>query len=72
MHLPTAFKAFIAQNNLLPDPLPTLLAVSGGLDSVVLAHLFRMAELSFGLAHGNFQLRGEESEGDELFVQKLA
>ncbi len=72
MHLLTAFKDFIAKNDLLPGNRPTLLAVSGGLDSVVMTHLFQAAEFSFGIAHCNFQLRAEESDGDELFVQALA
>ncbi len=72
MQLLPAFKDFIDKNNLLPDAAPTLLAVSGGLDSTVLTHLFAVANLPFGLAHCNFQLRDEESEGDEIFVQQLA
>lgn len=51
---------------------PTLLAVSGGLDSVVMAHLFKKAGYPFAIAHCNFQLRGPESEEDELFVQQVA
>lgn len=49
-----------------------LLAVSGGLDSMVLTDLFRRSNWSFGIAHCNFQLRGEASDGDALFVQKTA
>ena len=51
---------------------PTLLAVSGGLDSVVMAHLFQAANFPFAIAHCNFQLREAASDADELFVQKIA
>ncbi len=49
-----------------------LLAISGGIDSVVLAHLCKNAKLQFSMAHCNFNLRGEESDGDENFVVDLA
>lgn len=49
-----------------------LLAVSGGIDSVVMAHLFQHAGLDFAFAHCNFQLRGTESDGDQAFVKSLA
>ncbi|EAR00233.1 tRNA lysidine(34) synthetase TilS [Maribacter sp. HTCC2170] len=49
-----------------------LLACSGGLDSVVLAHLCSELGLDFSLAHCNFKLRDIESDKDERFVKELA
>ena len=47
-----------------------LLAISGGVDSMVLSNLFLNNNLSFSIAHCNFQLRGKESDDDELFLSK--
>lgn len=49
-----------------------LVGISGGPDSVVLAHLSKNTGLPIGLAHVNYGLRGEDSEQDELLVTKLA
>ena len=48
------------------------IACSGGVDSVVLVHLFSILKKSFGILHCNFQLRGEDSDKDEDFVKSLA
>lgn len=49
-----------------------LLAVSGGIDSMVLAWLFRESGVEHSIAHCNFSLRGTESDGDEEFVASWA
>lgn len=49
-----------------------LLAVSGGIDSMVLVHLCHQLNLDFAIAHCNFQLRGVESNDDEAFVKSHA
>ncbi|RAR49029.1 tRNA lysidine(34) synthetase TilS [Flavobacterium lacus] len=46
-----------------------LIAVSGGLDSMVLLHLIAQLNLEFAVAHCNFQLRKDESDEDEDFVK---
>ena len=49
-----------------------LLAVSGGIDSMVLVHLFEQLDYAIAIAHCNFNLRGEESNGDEQFIRDYA
>jgi tRNA(Ile)-lysidine synthase len=49
-----------------------LLAVSGGIDSVVMADLFKKTGLEFAFAHCNFNLRADESDADQVFVEELA
>lgn len=49
-----------------------IIAISGGIDSVVLAHLCHNLKLNFSLAHCNFKLREEESDKDTRFVEDLA
>lgn len=49
-----------------------LIAISGGIDSVVLTHLCHRLKLNISLVHCNFNLRGDESDADEDFVLQLA
>jgi tRNA(Ile)-lysidine synthase len=72
MDLLQRFRHFIAEQNLFSQKDKLLLAVSGGIDSVVLCELCQKAGYDFEIAHCNFQLRGEESERDEEFVKLLA
>lgn len=66
------FLAFAEQNKFSKNH-SYLLAVSGGVDSVVMAHLFRAAGYdNCRILHGNFQLRGVHSDQDEAFVRDLA
>jgi tRNA(Ile)-lysidine synthase len=66
------FLSYCKTNNLIADGQKTLIAISGGADSVVLSHLFYISKLPFALAHCNFSLRGEHSDADEAFVRELA
>ncbi len=59
-------------NNLFTEKDKLLLAVSGGVDSVSLCRLCQLSGLNFALMHCNFQLRGEDSLRDEMFVISLA
>ena len=72
MDLLQRFKQHIATLGIIESNQKLLLAVSGGIDSVVLAHLIKQSGFESEIAHCNFQLRGEESMRDEEFVKHLA
>jgi len=66
------FNKFISENNLIKQGDKILLAVSGGIDSMVMAHLFLRRNHKEGIAHCNFSLRGKESDKDEEIVRQFA
>lgn len=65
------FRKYIEENNLLDASQRILLAVSGGIDSMVMTHLFMRTQTEIGIAHCNFNLRGSESDEDETFVKNF-
>ena len=71
MNLLVKFEEYIKQQHLFQPKDMLLLAVSGGVDSVVLCELCKQAGYDFKIAHCNFQLRGKESDRDEDFVKGL-
>ena len=66
------FRAYIASNHLINKGDRILVALSGGIDSMVLAELLRREGYDIAFAHCNFHLRGKESDGDEQFVREYA
>ena len=68
----TEFNNFLIEKDLLKQGQNVLVAVSGGLDSIVLCRLLRESKIDFAIAHCNFKLRAKESDGDEEFVKKIA
>ncbi len=66
------FQDYVEQNALATVEEKILLTVSGGVDSMVLLDLFTKSGYNVGVAHCNFQLRGEESEEDEVLVEERA
>ncbi len=72
MNLLKLFQDTIKDKDLFHKDAFLILAVSGGMDSVVLTELCKQAGYSCAIAHCNFKLRGDESERDENFVKDLA
>lgn len=66
------FEKYIEENKLFTHDDKLLLTVSGGVDSMVMMSLTAAAGYQFGVAHCNFQLRGVESDEDEVLVETEA
>ncbi len=66
------FLEYCSQHQLFAEKDKILLGVSGGVDSMVMLDLFLKAEVKVGIAHVNFQLRGNEADDEQDFVRKYA
>ncbi|NNM15350.1 MAG: tRNA lysidine(34) synthetase TilS, partial [Bacteroidia bacterium] len=65
------FKKYLFENCIKNDEKRILLAVSGGVDSMLMLHLFSgLEDIRISVAHCNYQLRGMESKLDELLVKE--
>ncbi|MBI1768160.1 MAG: tRNA lysidine(34) synthetase TilS [Bacteroidetes bacterium] len=64
------FVRYVREKKLCTVKDKILLAISGGVDSMVMLFLFRESGFNISVAHANFQLRGEESNADEEFVKE--
>ncbi|HKL37616.1 MAG TPA: tRNA lysidine(34) synthetase TilS [Bacteroidales bacterium] len=66
------FLDYLHSNQLCGSADTILLGVSGGIDSMVMLHLFLRAGFRVGIAHCNYRLRAGESDCDEAFVRQVA
>jgi tRNA(Ile)-lysidine synthase len=66
------FQKHLSENLLFLKEKKLLLAISGGVDSMVLGNLLKQSNFDISVAHCNFKLRGNESDGDEQFVKDFA
>ena len=64
------FLEYINEKHLFEPHQKVLLAISGGIDSMVMLHLFEKSQYNYGVVHCNFQLRGSDSDKDEEFVRQ--
>ena len=60
----------IHQHRLFKQDDRLLLAVSGGLDSMLLLEILHQLGYNITVAHCNFKLRGVESDTDAIFVEE--
>jgi tRNA(Ile)-lysidine synthase len=67
-----AVKQFLTDRRLYTQDHTFLLACSGGIDSMVLTHIFQKLQLRVAVTHCNFNLRGKDSKKDEAFVETYA
>lgn len=65
-------QTYITKHNLANSGTSILVACSGGVDSMVLIDVLLKLNYNISIAHCNFQLRGEESNADELFLHDFA
>ena len=66
------FDSFIKSQTALDKGDNLLVAVSGGIDSVVLLDMLSKSGYRCAIAHCNFHLRASESDADQAFVESLA
>ncbi len=66
------FIDFVNANSLFKKDDVLLVGVSAGIDSMTLCHLLLKEDIRFHIAHVNYNLRGDESRGDEFFVRRFA
>ncbi len=65
------FQQFVKEKKLFSREQTILIAVSGGVDSMVLLQLLLQSGYKIAVAHCNFMLRGQESDGDAQFVHSF-
>lgn len=67
-----SFENYLSAKKLVDKRDRILLAVSGGVDSMVMYDLFYKGGYDIAVAHCNFSLRGEEADGESEMVQRIA